>query len=352
MMHFRFSTTWILGGILTAFLLSGCNREAVPEASVAPSLVRVTKPISGPGAAPIVSTGIVTAADAMRLSFKLGGVIQSISVREGDRVTAGQKLAELVPTEIDAQLTQAQQMNDKAQRDLERGERLYADQVIALEQLQNLRTQAKVASAQLQSANFNSGFARIVAPAAGTIMRKLAEDHEVVAPGQPVLVLGASNKGYIVRAALADREAVQLKVGDTASVQLDAVPGATLSGHVREVGGAAQLDNGLFPVEIQLDPTDTALVAGLVAQVSIQPAAASKSSLWYIPTGAVVAGVGRQASVFVLQGDIAKKRAVQVAFFIRDQVAVSDGLAADEQVVTDGALYLSDGEKVSVQAAD
>ncbi len=336
---------------LLAILLSACSKPAAPEATVAPTLVRVTRPMVGPGAAPIISTGIVTAADELKLSFKLGGVVQRIAVREGQQVSAGQVLAELVPTEINAQLTQAQQMNEKAQRDLERGERLYADQVIALEQLQNLRTQAKVAAAQLQSANFNSRFVQIAAPSAGIIMRKLAEQHEVVAPGQPVLVLGASQKGYIVRAALADREVVQVHVGDAVTVQLDALPGLSLVGRVSVIGGAARLENGLFPIEVQLERSDANLVAGLVAQISIQPAAAATSSLLYVPTGAVVAGIGQTASVYVLQGDVAKQQQVQVAFFTRDQVAVREGLAADAQVVTDGALYLSDGEKVSVQAA-
>ncbi|MGE0115758.1 MAG: efflux RND transporter periplasmic adaptor subunit [Steroidobacteraceae bacterium] len=347
------SVRWIVGSVLLTFLMSACSRGSAPTAVVASSLVRVTKPVSGPGAAPIVTTGVVAAADEMRLSFKLGGVVQRIVVHEGQQVSAGQILAELEPAEINAQLTQAQQLNDKAQRDLERGERLHADQVITLEQLQNLRTQAKVAAAQLQSASFNSGFARITAPSAGTVLRKLVEDNEVVAPGQPVLVLGASRKGYIVRAALADREAVQLQLGDTATVQLDALPGKTLTGHVSVVGGAAQLENGLFPIEIQLDATGDRLVAGLVAQTSIQTAAARKSSLLYVPTGAVVAGVGRKASVYVLQQDgTAQKRDIQVAFFTRDRVALSGGLNADEQVITDGALYLSDGEKVSIQAAE
>jgi multidrug efflux system membrane fusion protein len=350
-MRFNSCAQPMLGLLLTSLMLSACSKQQPVEAITAPTLVRVTQPQSGPGAAPIITTGIITAADELKLSFKLGGVIQRIAVRQGDQVKAGQKLAELVPTEINAQLTQAQQMSEKAQRDRERGERLYADQVIPLEQLENLRTQAKVAAAQLQSATFNNGFAQITAPSNGTIMRKLAEDHEVVAPGQPVLVLGASSKGYIVRAALADREAVQVKVGDVATVQLDAAPGKQLAGKVSEVGGAAQLENGLFPIEIQLEVTDISLVAGLVAQVSIQPAAASQSSLLYVPTGAVVSGEGRQASVYVLQGEVAHKRAVQVAFFTRDQVALREGVTADDKVITDGALYLSDGEKVSVQGA-
>ncbi|MGD9842043.1 MAG: efflux RND transporter periplasmic adaptor subunit [Steroidobacteraceae bacterium] len=333
---------------LLALLGSACSEAPAPEAPP-PTLVRVVKPTSGPGAAAIVSTGIVTAAEELKLSFKQGGVIKAIPVREGQRVKAGQILAELVPTEINAQLTQAQQLNDKAQRELVRGERLFVDQVIALEQVQSLRTQASVAAAQLRAANFNSSFARVTAPSAGIIMRKLVEEHEIVAPGQPVLVLGASQKGYVVRSALADREAVQVQVGDAAAVLLDALPGKPLTGQVSEVGGAAQVANGLFPVEIQLDATDANLVAGLVAQVSIQSTAASNSTLLYVPTGAVVAGVGRQASIYVLQGETAKKREVVVAFFTRDQVALSSGLTADEQVITDGGLYLSDGETVSVQ---
>ncbi len=53
---------------------------------------------------------------------------------------------------MNAQVEQARQLAGKAKRDVERGERLYNDQVISLEQLQDLRTQASVAQAQLNGA--------------------------------------------------------------------------------------------------------------------------------------------------------------------------------------------------------
>jgi len=338
--------------ISTFVLLSACSQQK--EVAHAPTPVHVTAVTSGPGAAAIVTTGVVAAADEAKLSFKVGGVIQRIAVREGEQVKAGQVLAELIPTEINAQLLQAQQLNDKAQRDVERGERLYADQVIALSQLEDLRTQAKVAAAQLQAASFNQGYARIVAPSAGTIMRKLAEEHELVGPAQPILMLGAREKGFVVRAALADRDAVQLHVGDVATIRIDAFPSKQFNGKISEVGGAAQLENGLFPIEVKLDSVTENLVSGLVAQLSIQPQQATSESLLYVPTGAVVSGVGHKANIFVLNNEsnqsIAKKREVEVAFFARDQVAIRSGVQAGEQVITDGALYLSDGEHVSVQA--
>ena len=107
----------------------------------------------------------------MRLSFKLGGVVRRIAVQEGDEVKQGQRLAEIELAEVGAQVEQARQLADKAQRDLERGERLHADQVISLEQLQDLRTQASVARAGLKSAQFNLGFSTIVAPRDGVVLR-------------------------------------------------------------------------------------------------------------------------------------------------------------------------------------
>lgn len=331
--------------------LTACGRDVATQSTAAPSIVGTAVVADGPGAAAIVTTGIVTAKDEAKLSFKVGGIVQRIAVREGERVNAGQLLAELVPTEVNAQLTQAQQLNDKAQRDLQRGERLYADQVIPLSQLEDLRTQAKVTAAQLQAASFNHGYASIVAPSTGTILRKLAEEHEVVAPAQPILMLGANNKGFVVRAGLADREAVQLQLSDQAQVQLDAYPGQRFTGRVSEIGGAAQLENGLFPIEIQLDQSPNSLVSGLVAQVSVQPQHAVTQSLAYVPTGAVIAGIGQRATVYVLDAGKAKRRDIEVAFFTRDKVAVSSGIKSGEQVITDGALYLSDGDAVRVQTA-
>lgn len=337
--------------LLSLSTLVACSGSPEAPATAAPTLVRVTTPNSGPGAAAIVTTGVVAAAESMTLSFKTGGVVGRVAVREGDRVRAGQLLAELVPTEVNAQVMQAQQLSDKAQRDLARGEKLYADQVIPLEQLEGLRTQAGIAKAQLQAALFNGAQARITAPANGVVLRKRVENQEVVAPGQPVIEIGTNEQGYIVKAGLADREAVLLKTGDPATVLLDAFPGRGLTGKVSEIGGAALPQNGLFPVEVALDAGDLPLVSGLVAQLSLQPAG-STSTLLHIPTGAVVAGTGEMASVFVLEAGQARKRSIEIAFFTRDQVAVRSGLADGDQVITDGALYLSDGEAVQLQAGE
>ena len=111
---------------------------------------------------------------------------------------------------------------------------------------------------RLNSAEFNWNYAAIVAPRDGTVLRRLAEERELVSAGTPVLVFGAQDQGFIVRTGLADREIVQVRIGDTALIRLDALPDATLNGKVTEVASAADAASGMFRIEVTLDATDAA----------------------------------------------------------------------------------------------
>lgn len=336
-----------LHALLVCTLLAACE-DPGETTLTKPTPVRVETATAGPALPAIRTTGVVETQDEMRLSFKVGGVIKAIHVREGETVKRGQRLAEIDLTEIEAQVEQARQLAAKAQRDLERGERLHADQVISLEQLQDLRTQAALQRAQLASAEFNLAHAVITAPGDGVVLRKLAEERELVSAGQPVLVVGTRDSGYVVRAALADREIVQLRLGDPAEIRMDAYPGQTFSGELIEIAGAADERTGLFPVKVRFDSMPSRLASGLVAKVELSPTAARERQLTYVPIGAVVEGDGDRASVFVVVDGRAKRRDIRIAFFAPEQVALAEGLSPGETVVTDGSLYLEDGELIEI----
>ena len=334
--------------LLLALLLTACGASSSDPDADKGTPVRTGIASSGPAVASLKTNGIVAARDEMRLSFKTGGIIRRIAVQEGQLVKKGQLLAELELAEINAQFQQAKQVAEKAARDLERGERLHADQVISLEALQNLRTQAAITAAARDAARFNLGQSTIVAPRDGAILRQLAEERELVPPGQPIIVLGSSERGYIVRAALSDRDLVRVAVGDRADIQLDAYPGKSFTGKVHEVSAAADPRNGLFPIEVNFEAAgDIKLATGFVAKLQITPAAAAASSLTYIPIAALVEGDGDIAQVFVVDGAVARKREVKVAFIDGDSVALSSGLTSGTPLVTEGALYLVDGERIS-----
>jgi len=330
-----------------ALVLAGCG-DGAPPAPPAATPVRVAEAQAGPALAPIATSGVVAAKDEMRLSFTTSGIVRRIHVAEGERIARGQRLAELELTEVEAQLEQAAQLAAKAQRDLARGERLYADQVITLEQLQDLRTQASVAQAQASGARFNRGHAVIVAPHDGVVLRKFVQEREIVGPGVPVLMVSGADRGHVVRAALADREIVQLALGDAADIRLDAWPGRRFAGTVSEISGAAEAGSGLFPIEVRFEADEAPLASGLVAKLTIHPRGNGAATLVYVPIAAIVEGDGQRASVYVVRDGRAERREVAVAFITADGVALGGGIASGETVVTDGALYLADGDAIRV----
>jgi RND family efflux transporter MFP subunit len=338
----------ILPCLAVAALGAGCSHRNA-DAPKPAAFVQTSKAFEGPAVPAFGATGIVTAKDEMRLSFKVGGVIRDLTVTAGDRVRQGQLLAQIDPAEIDAQVEQARQLADKAARDLARGEALHADQVIALEQLQNLRTQADVTRAQLRAVQFNRGHAAIVAPRNAIVLRRLAQPREFVPPGQPVLVLGAEDGGFVVRTGLSDRDVVRVKRGDAVDVRLDAWPESLLPAHLTEIAGAADERSGLFQVEARIEPAAESaqrLVTGMVARMTLRPAAGDVRKLVYVPVAAVLDADSGKAAVFVADHGVAHRHAVDVAFITADGVALRSGLAAGDEVVTAGAAWLDDGDAI------
>jgi RND family efflux transporter MFP subunit len=298
------------------------------------------------------AVGLLTPKDEARLSFKLGGVVESIRVEEGAAVRAGQLLAVLKQAEIAAAVEQSRQAAAKAERDVARAKALYADGVATLEQVQDLSTAASVAAAAQRSAEFNAAYARIVAPAAGVVLRKLAEANELVQAGQPVLVLGGAGRGWIVRVGLADRDAVRVRLGDAARVSFDAWPERAFAGRISNIASSADPATGTFTIEVQVEAADARFVQGLVAKVSLTPPGSRTTSV--VPVQALVEANANEASVFVL--DAARKTVrrvtVRIGRMSGGEVEVLEGLAPGAEVVIDGAAFLENGEAVRIAADD
>jgi RND family efflux transporter MFP subunit len=269
----------------------------------------------------------------------------------GDRVVAGQVLAVLKRAEVDAAVAQASEAVEKARRDLERARRLRADEVATEEQVENLTTAYNVARSNLQTAQFNARFARIEAPADGVVLQRLARASELVQGGQPVLVVGATGAGWVVRTALADRDAVRVNLGDAATVTFDAFPGREFAGSVTRIGSSADPYTGTFEIEIEVVADGSRFARGLVAKVELVLVRTDDGGEQAsVPVSALVEANGAAGTVYVLDasGGVARRRQVTVGPIVGERVIVIAGLAAGEQVVTDGAAWLTDGRAVRV----
>ena len=119
----------------------------------------------------------------------------------------GQLLARLNLTEIDAQVGQARNAFEKAERDFKRVSNLYRDSAATLEQFQNAQTGFQLAEQALQIAGFNQRYSSIYATESGRVLRKLMNEGELVGPGQPVYVINSTRPGdWVIRIGVADRD--------------------------------------------------------------------------------------------------------------------------------------------------
>ena len=181
--------------------------------------VRVVEARAATGDASVRAVGVLGPKDELSLGFKIGGVIERIEVDEGDAVRAGELLAVLDRTEIDAAVERAEQAADKAARDLARTRALYAEDVATLEQVEHSKTALNIARADLDAARFNARYARIEAPADGLVLRAPGRTGRARRGGATRSSSSAgSPRVGAVRAAVTDRDVVRLALGDAARV--------------------------------------------------------------------------------------------------------------------------------------
>src|SRR5690606_23941034 len=145
-------------GLGLLLVLGACNSQNRDEAKalfdtdVIPVQVQPLTPMDT--ASIVMASGTFTTDDETVLSFTNWGIIQRITVKEGEVFKRGQLLAALEPTEIDASVRQSQLALEKAERDYRRAKQLYLDSVATLEQLENAQTAHEVAKAEAERATY------------------------------------------------------------------------------------------------------------------------------------------------------------------------------------------------------
>lgn len=298
----------------------------------------------------IVASGLVASSEEAKLSFKIGGVIQKIYVSEGQKVGKGQLLASLNMTEIDAQVSQAKYGVEKAERDFKRVENMYKDTAATLEQMQNATTGFDVAKQNLQIAQFNRSYAQITSPIDGAVIKKMANEGELTGPGTPIFYITSNRQGdWVVRVGVSDKDWARLKVGDKASIVLDAYPNETFTGSVKKLAPAADPMNKLYEIEVRINTNGKRFAAGLFAKVELKPA--QSRAYVMVPIEAIVEGNGKDAFVYILDDSRKKVKRipVQIGFVDGDKVLVTNGLDNISEVITSGSAFLTESSSVVVK---
>ena len=304
--------------------------------------------------------GSVHADQRVTLSAEVGGRLAEIKVEVGDLARVGDLLARLDDERLRiardlarAEVEMAHANLEHSTRDAQRQVDLYQDHVTSRFSLDQASVKAKidagqlkVAQARLAAAERDLSDASILSPIAGEITRKHVEVGELVEAGTPLFdIVGIDRVKLAVN--VSELEITRLRKGQQAEVRVDGHPGVVFHGRVNTISAEADPQTRSFPVEI-LVVNDRAekLLPGFIARVRIR--GRSFENAISLPQEIVVRRDGHPV-VFVVTGDAASARAVELGFSDRGRVLVNRGLKPGEKVVVTGQQSLQDGARVQLR---
>lgn len=333
--------------ILTKF--SGCiqNKDQKSENFIHVKYLIIKKNIVNNS---IRTSGKLTSSLEYRLSFKTGGIINKIIVKEGENVRKGQLLAQLELSEIQSKVKQAQLSVNKSERDYQRAKNLYQDSVVTLELFQNATTALEVARSDLRIAEFNLKHSNIFAPANGLILKKMAEENEIIAPGHPVLYLASTESEWIMRTSVTDKDRIHLSLLDSANIFFDAYPEQKVKAIVSEIAAMADPYTGTYEIELSLIDSVQNPVNGLIGTAYIYPT--DTLSLPIIPYEALMEGERKTGQVYVLKNGHPEKRNIKIYAIEEEGIMIKDGISAGDSLIIEGGPYIRTDSRIIVEPLD
>jgi RND family efflux transporter MFP subunit len=299
-----------------------------------------------------------------RLSFKVSGTVNNAPVQIGQRLSAGDLIAEIDPAsyvlqaqQAQASLVEAQANNRRATANYERTKGLYANDNASLNDLESARAQAEsagavvgAASKALEIAGLNVSYTRLTVDTDCSIASLDIEVNENVASGQQVAVVSC---GDAFEVTLDLPESLIGSVDETTpvSVHFGSIPDQEFSGIISEIAVALAAGSAAFPVVIKIAESHPSLRSGLAADVTFQFDSAADEGRVVIPVTAVVKDPNG-TFVFIaepaeIEGEaIVRHRTVTLGELSQLGIEVVDGLDVGDRVITAGVSIIRDGQRV------
>ncbi|MDO9299973.1 MAG: efflux RND transporter periplasmic adaptor subunit [Anaerolineales bacterium] len=255
---------WILSSIL-ALTLSACASSSAPTAIPTVSLDTASQPSSSSGNAS--SSAIVVPVKKIELSFPLSGAVKTVEVAAGASVAAGQPLVTLETAILEAKVKEAEANVVTVQTQLTYLKRTGTSQ----ERLDAAQANIDRAQAAVDIAKAQFAQATLLAPFDGTIASVEISPAEFANPGQIVIVMGDLSHFQIETTDMSEKDVPALKVGQTASVFIEAL-GENFSGTLVDIARFSETVGGdvVFKVTIELDDQPEGLRWGMSAEVNIE----------------------------------------------------------------------------------
>jgi membrane fusion protein (multidrug efflux system) len=276
------------------------------------------------------------------------GILNTVNVIAGQKVTKGQVLGTIDDGGLSQQLGQLENQLALAKTTFERQKRLW-DQKIGSE-IQYLQAQTNMVSQQKAVNQMKAQMAktRIIAPFNGVIDELIAERGQVVGPGQGLMRIVNLNNMF-VSTTVPESYIGKLKVGTEVSVYLASL-GKSFNGKIRQVGNNINPNNRSFGIEVSVPNTENLLRPNQVAKLKITDYTNAKAVV--VPSNVIQEDADGNQFVFEVSSvkdktGIAKKVIVKVGKTSDNFTEILGGLEPKTIVVGDGVKTVSEGMKLN-----
>lgn len=356
--------TMIIVALCVPFSYCSCSNDSdeSADASEADSRFAVTVNVAPVVRAEITSTihavGTVKALNQAKISAKTPGKVEKILADEGDRVEAGQKLAQLEKTDsmltvrqADAALSMAEANFSKAKAEWARAEELFEKGISSQQQYDLAKSGFEVAEASVKQAKANLGLARnqlgntdVTTLFGGTVTHKYVDIGERVNPGQPLFEV-AEIDPVEIEIGVSDKRFSELKLGQPVNIAVDGYPHESFEGTVKNIQPSIAPMTRTFNVIVGLANPEELLKPGMFARAEIEIDHHPQALV--MPRSAALEEEGNYYAVAV-RDNKAHRVEITLGFRDGDRVEVLGGLSEGEQVVLEGAYALAEGAPVQI----
>jgi RND family efflux transporter MFP subunit len=374
----------LLGGLAAAGIVprlagrAAAREEQVRSESELPRVI-VAKPVRAATGNGVTLPGSIQPVQETIVYARTNGYVRKYRVDLGDKVTAGQVLAEIDTPEVDQELRQAQAAatqaralvgQAKTQLDLARTENsrytnLRPTGVVSQQETDEHQARFDAQGANLQAAEAALGsaeanvqrlrelksFATVAAPFDGVVTSRTIEVGQLVTAGTgqgQALFKVAKTDVMRIFVNVPQLFAPSIRVGDAATVTVREFPGRPFKGTLARTANELDSATRTLLTEVRTTNADGALIAGMYAQVTLPLARADAP--WLLPSTALVVGAEGTRVATVVDGAV-RWRKVQVDSDMGDKVAIATGVSEGDSVVTSPSDRLTEGLKVRAEAA-
>lgn len=357
---------WKLGLVLVLSVSAGaCEDKGAKSQAPLPPAVKTIMIGDDRASGQRSFSGVLAAAETVRLSFAVPGKLIEVPLREGEAVRVGQIVARLDPGDVERDIISARARLDAAQGRLEQVdlefrrqkslyERGFAPKAAfdrASAEITTARSQFNVADTDLRGAQERLARTTLIAPMDGIVARQLAKKSEEVAVGTPVYEI-STVRDLQAEVLVPEEFIARVDFQSKVSVALPAFPDRNFPGGIAEIAAEAEAGNA-FRIKARVQDLPETARAGMSASVTFDFVV--QSGAVEVPLAALrfestrsEPTAGSSAIVFVVNAEsqTVERRRLKIRGGIGNNVLVAEGLAPGERVVTAGVAFLQDGQRV------